>query len=58
METWEQLGQAINKISSEDEVRCVILRGPDRSAFAALIDDQIQSRFSAQPYSCHGFLPC
>jgi enoyl-CoA hydratase len=38
METWEQLGQAINKISSEDEVRCVILRGPDRSAFAAGAD--------------------
>jgi enoyl-CoA hydratase len=38
MDTWEQLGQAINKISREDEVRCVILRGPDRSAFAAGAD--------------------
>ena len=38
MDTWVQLGQTINKLSSEDEVRCVILRGPDRSAFAAGAD--------------------
>jgi enoyl-CoA hydratase len=38
METWVQLGQAITKLSSDDGVRCVILRGPDRSAFAAGAD--------------------
>ncbi len=37
-ETWEQLNQTIDQLSREDEVRCIVLRGPDQSAFAAGAD--------------------
>ena len=37
-DTWEQLNQSIKKLVGNDEVRCVVLRGPDSSAFAAGAD--------------------
>ncbi len=37
-DTWEQLNQTINQLDPDDEVRCIVLRGPDHSAFAAGAD--------------------
>lgn len=37
-ETWEQLDQSIKKLVGNEEVRCLVLRGPDSNAFAAGAD--------------------
>ena len=37
-QTWEQLNQMVHKLSRDDQVRCLVFRGPDRHAFAAGAD--------------------